>query len=510
MERTVSFYLTWRVVSVTLNGALLTAPTNAVRTAQVVCPPAQLDCSPVFLFGRVLYAPSAFSLTVTLQDPLAAFRSEPGLYDGVSFEFRQGTVDSKYTNFEVATKLFFCVVSMCIWIYFLWCLLRRDQSTTLSPAQLWVALLGGLVFWFSDPLFLTFLVKPSLEVAAFSAFCSATFLALLLFFFLCLADNARLEAELGLRWRLDGAARLMGALYWVPKVLLCGVVWVLSIALYVFQRLSQLDDPTFTFTDSFGSSAVTWAQRFAVAFGALYLLYFVVLLVFAFRRFKTLSASTRYLLGTSVAAIVVVMVGLFSQAFSALRSPAILFLVAQGGPTLYIWNLLLVLRPVVLSPGWTADTTGALGNSGHAGEVALAIREAQEDVTSDTLTKEVRMRYSKSSPLIILHAPPHLHSPPPTPTRQDWENRSSEEQWELVSSLQARLKTRSGGVLQRLGALPPLPPPPAALATRPSDIPFTVQGSSDHLVEAEEVGGMACTSCGAAPGEKCNDTCLRS
>ncbi len=409
MARPVTFYLSWTVNSVTLNGAPLAASANSTRTAQVVCPPAQTDCSPVFLFGRVLYEPSDFALSVTFQDPLAAFRSEPGLSDGVRFEFRQGNVDARYTNFEVATKVFFCVASMLIWLYFLYCLLRRNHANTLSPTQLWVALLGGLVFWFSDPLFLTFLVRPSVEVAAFSAFCSASYVSLLLFFWLCLADNARLEAELGARWRLDGTARQLGALYWTPKVLLCGVVWVLSISLYVFQRLSQLEDPTFTFSDTFGAAAVMWAQRFAVAFGVLYLLYFVVLLVLAFRRFMALLPSTRYLLAMSVAAIIVTFVGLFSQAFSALRSTSILFLVAQGGPTLYIWNLMFVLRPTTNIPSdWTADTTGVMGNTDHGRDVGVVIREAQEDFGAGALSKEVRSLLPLPFP--PFSPPPHTHS----------------------------------------------------------------------------------------------------
>jgi hypothetical protein len=416
-----SFYLSWTVLSATNNGAPLAAATNASRSAQVFCPPAQTECSPVFLFGRVLYGPSEFALDVRFEDPLAAFRGEPALGNrGVSFEFRQGTVDARYTRFEVATKVFFCTVSMCIWAFYLFCLVRRDPATTLSPTQLWAAALGGLVFWFSDPLFLTYLVRPSLESAAFSAFCTGTFVALLLFFFLCLADNARLEAEMGVRWRVDGSARLMGALYWVPKVLLCGVVWALSVSLYVFQRLSQLEDPTFTFSDSFGATAVLWASRFAVAIGAIYLVYFVVLLVFAFRRFSALSPSSRYLLAMSVAAIIVTMVGLFSQSFSALRSTAILFLVAQGGPTLYVWNLLLVLRPSPLSPEWTADTTGALGGSEQGGEWGVVIRDAEEDAVAVPLSKEVRALYFATPlPLFVrLMTPlalPLTHHPTPPP-----------------------------------------------------------------------------------------------
>ena len=414
LDKPFTFYLEWRVTAVALNGVPMAGvDPNATHGAMVFCPPGQTECSPFFLFGRVLYGPSQFTLSLAFKDPLAAFRGEPRLSDGVTFEFRQGTVNEKYTSFEVATKVFFCVGSALIWAYYLYCLSRRDSATTLTPTQLWVAALGGLVFWFSDPLFLTYLIKPSLEIAAFTAFCSATYVALLLFFWLCLADNARLEAELGLRWRVDGNARMVGALYWVPKVLLCGVVWVLSIALYVFQRLSQLTDPTFTFSDSFGAAAVMWAQRFAVAFGALYLVYFLVLLVFAFRRFMALAASTRYLLAMSVAAIVVTMVGLFSQAFSATRSTAILFLVAQGGPTLYIWNLLLVLRPAPTPEDWTtADTTGALG-SNHGAD-GVVIREAQEDAeAANAVTKEVRDGAARPCcmPALLKKTHPHPTQP---------------------------------------------------------------------------------------------------
>ena len=494
-----SFTLVWTVAAATLNGAPIPGTINATHTSTLFWGPSDLDSSPAFVFGQVLLAPSDYALSLELSDPLAAFRGFPGLADGVTLLFTQNYVNTEYSKFEATNKVFFCVVSIILFAYYIFTLVRgRSPGTALTAEQLWVAFLGGFLFWYNDPLFITYLAAPTLATAAFSAFCTATFVAGLLMFFLCLADNSRLEGEGG-----RGQPLPQGALYWVPKVLLCAVTWALGLSLYVFQRLSALEDPTFTFSDKFGPAAVLWVGRFAAAIAALYLLYLAILLVLAFRKFRALSPSKKYLLTMSVAALILTMVGLFSQAFSGVRSPAILFLVSYGAPTMYIWNLMLVLRPGPAPEEWDTDTQGALGGSDHGRDVGLVVREAEEDAGEEALTEAVRGRNVACAHLSLLHPP--IHSPTPTPTHthththittqsksttaQEWNKRAPEEQWELVRQLQARLKQRGSRVLQHLGSGAPAagaPPPPVQSRPPSSAPPPPHPQQREEEAEAEE------------------------
>ena len=387
----VTFNAIWNVQAVTLNGQAVPGVANTTHTAQVFFGPADVDSSPVFLFGAVLFGPSSYAMELTLQDPLLAFRGYAQLKDGAVLTVTQNNVNSAYTQFEASNKVFFCVVSIVLFAFFVFTLARRDTSKALTNEQVWAAVLGGTLFWYNDPLFLTYLASPTMASAGFTAFCTATFVALLLFFVLCLADNARLEGNAGgAAWRSGSAARTQGALYWIPKVVVCAVLWALGLSLYMFQRLSQLSDPTFSFSDVFGAQIVLWVGRFIVGVGVVYVLYLFVLLVCAFRVFRALSPSSKYILALSVTALVVTLVGLFSQTFSSTRSSAILFLVSYGGPTMYMWNLMLVLRPGPAPAEWDADTVGAMGGSDHARDVGVVIREAEEDAGEGAVGEEVR------------------------------------------------------------------------------------------------------------------------
>ena len=255
---------------------------------------------------------------------------------------------------------------MLIWLFYVW-RLRRGQGTHDSEGQplsstheqKWLMYLGLALFFFNDPNFLTYLASPSVAGAGFSALCAATFVALLLFFFLCLADNARQGGDAGFSYHHVRALRVKGACFWVPKVLICSIIWATSLALYVFQRLSNMQDPSFTFSDTFSQAQMSVLTNFVLGIGVLYIFYLLVLLVLAFRSFRTASPSSRFLLTVSVTTLLLVLVGLFSQGFVATRAPAIVFLAAYGVPTVYVWTLLLLLLPAPHPPAWTANTQGA-------------------------------------------------------------------------------------------------------------------------------------------------------
>jgi hypothetical protein len=351
-EVPVRFQLAWTLVSATNNGASIA--TNSSHITDVFCPPFADQCSPFTLFAQVVTAPSNYAVVFIVTEPLFAYSGFAGVDSNVVFTLSQGFIAESYSSFEAGFKAFYCVVSACLFAFYVWSLVSHRVPGNADAAgvslrntqeQYWVAALGLSVFYFDDPFFLTYLISPSLTVAGFSAFCTATFIALLLFFFLCITDNARLEAAAGKSWRLRSEARVRGALYWIPKVLLCSIIWAIMLSLYLFSRLSQWSDPSFTYTDTFGAQYTAIAMNVIYAIGGLYVFYLFILLVLAFRAFKATSPSTKYLLAVSVTTLLCSLVGLFSQAFSATRNTTILFLASTGVPSIYVWSLLLLMRP---------------------------------------------------------------------------------------------------------------------------------------------------------------------
>ena len=388
-----TFPVTWTLVASSADG--VRTPVNSSHITQVFCPPSQATCRGFAIFSQALGSVSRYDLEVSMVNPYASFNLPA---QAVVLSMMQGNVNEKYTEFgelrpppptptspfpslplsltpaqppphpppEAGFKVFYCTFSMLIWLYYVW-RLRRGQGTHDSEGQplsstheqKWLMYLGLALFFFNDPNFITYLASPSVAGAGFSALCAATFVALLLFFFLCLADNARQGGDAGFSYHHVRALRVKGACFWVPKVLICSIIWATSLALYVFQRLSNMQDPSFTFSDTFSQAQMSVLTNFVLGIGILYILYLFTLLVLAFRAFRTASPSSRFLLTVSVTTLLLVLVGLFSQGFVATRAPAIVFLAAYGVPTVYVWTLLLLLLPAPHPPSWTANTQGA-------------------------------------------------------------------------------------------------------------------------------------------------------
>jgi hypothetical protein len=471
----VQFFLTWSLQSAAANG-LPWAASGVNRTANIVCDPGMATCSPFLLFSQVITRPVTYDISIVVSDPLAAFRAFGGaVQPGVFFDLSQGTLNAEYTSFEAGFKIFYQVVTMILWLAYLVSLYRADGARSpvtgallsSTQEQIWVCALGISCFWFDDPLFITFLVAPTLAAAGFTALMTATFVALLLFWFLCIADNARLEGAAGVRWRAGHAPR--AAAYWIPKVILCTTIWAILLSLYVFQRIATIQDPSFTFADSFGPEYVAWGGRFIAGIGAIYVIYFFVLCVLAFRAFKATAPSTRYLLAVSVTTLILTLVGLFSQSFSATRNTTALFMASYGVPTVYIWSLLVLMRPAPAPADWSADTTGALGGAGDAADA---------------------------------------EAPPPKPlSHEAFAALSPAQQWAAVARLQAAVAAGGGGGRRRGAAdadappaaptrawaadEPPPPLPPRAAPRAPAPAPPGAASDDDVELKLERGGPHA-------------------
>ena len=202
--------------------------------------------------------------------------------------------------------------------------------------------------------------------------------------------------------------------------------------------LSQLEDPTSSFTETIGSELVLVVSRFAAGIGGLYVIYFVILLVLAFNRFKSMTASTRYLLGVSITTLILVLVGFFAQSFSAQYGTTILFLAGYGVPNIYLWSLMILFRPAPFPEGWTANTMGVFGGGSDDGSGGAASSEADVADAAITIT-----------------------------TPEAWSLLPPQAQYEAYTTLQMRLRSSglrraayAGGQGSGGGGAIAVPPPP--------------------------------------------------
>lgn len=218
------------------------------------------------------------------------------------------------------------------------------------------------VFWFNDPFYIAYITLPSVGVAGAQAFFTATFLCLLLFWFLVAFDLARLQGENGPGWDPATAepATRPGTCFWLPKSLLIAVLWTISLAGYVYVRYSQLSDPAFSVTEAAGPFW-PFVQAFIAGLGGLYVLYGFGILVLAFRNFKTMTQSNKFVTAVTVTSLLIIMVGFFTSAFLGVRVASALRIVTYGCANLYVWFLMFIYIPAPRPDGWSAVPTGAGG-----------------------------------------------------------------------------------------------------------------------------------------------------
>jgi hypothetical protein len=351
-------------VAVTADGAPLATTTH---TVPVACRPNEATCSGMLMFAQSHIYYTKYAITLTLSQPLAEFAPlSSDLSADVGVVLRHGFIDEAYTTFEIGWKLFFIVIGTIILVAYLIRLITgpgsRDGDRKIIPSsiqQRWVAALGILLFFFNDPTFPSYITKPTLVLSGFYAVCSFTFIATLLLYWLVIFDLARLQGERGLTFSADDApaTERPGACFWVPKILLVSIFWTVSIAAYMYQRLQSLTDPTFQVTEAVGSEIVAWFGTFAAGVAGVYVLYMFALLVLSCRTFRTMRSSHRFVVATTLTALIVILCGLFLNAYTTLRETSAAFLSGFGAANLYVWALMLLHLPTAAKPSWEGATT---------------------------------------------------------------------------------------------------------------------------------------------------------
>ncbi|RMX54568.1 hypothetical protein pdam_00004582 [Pocillopora damicornis] len=172
--------------------------------------------------------------------------------------------------------------------------LRRFPLREWSIEQKWMSLLLPLLLLYNDPLFpLNFLVN-SWVPGMFDSVFQASFLCGLLLFWLCafhgirqygrgdfsIAENFEMSSE-----RSDAAVSERKLSFYLPKVLIVGLLWIASFTLSSWQQYNELQDPTYQYKIDIGHFMGLKVMFFTI--GAIYLVYLIYLL---FRAYSELRA----------------------------------------------------------------------------------------------------------------------------------------------------------------------------------------------------------------------------
>nr|CAB3267059.1 transmembrane protein 181-like [Phallusia mammillata] len=183
--------------------------------------------------------------------------------DDVMFSFKM--FNPTFTQVEIWFRFVFLVVTFLVTCMFAHGL-RKYHIRNWTIEQKWMSLLLPLLLLYDDPIFpLSFLVN-SWVPGMLDAMFQATFLCMLLLFWLCVYHGIRKSSE----------KRPFFSFY-LPKLVICGLLWLAAITLGSWQQYNELLDPTYQTRVDIKN--FVGMKVFFFLIGGVYLLYLGFLLV---------------------------------------------------------------------------------------------------------------------------------------------------------------------------------------------------------------------------------------
>jgi hypothetical protein len=323
------------------------------------------------------------------------------------YRMRLYHLNPEYTNFESAWKYFFILAIVVVLFMpyegFL-TKLRRLPYTSWSLHQKWVVFLAWGLILFDDPtiLFRVYFAKGAAAagLSTFSVVCLSFELSAIMCFWICLfsdiwatgrrnqlegamqpitvgLDVASSSATVGSgpnpmlfrqfrSWNIIargvngvrhlGRTESLTTAYW-PKILLCGIIWIIMACAYTYIKIRQTADPTYYYEqDDNYFQSLKATLLVLVSFYLLWLLYHMYK---SLCYLQSLQKHYIFVLVVTFFSIILIMCGIYAQAYYFMGE-SIVFFIFFSMVNVYVWMLLLVYTPRAM-PG-----EGGIDNMNHA------------------------------------------------------------------------------------------------------------------------------------------------
>uniref|UniRef100_A0A3B3YSA2 Transmembrane protein 181 n=1 Tax=Poecilia mexicana TaxID=48701 RepID=A0A3B3YSA2_9TELE len=184
--------------------------------------------------------------------------------ENISYEIKWKTYNPTFSQVEIWFRFVFVVLTFMVTCLFAHSL-RKFSMRDWGIEQKWMSILLPLLLLYNDPFFpLSFLVN-SWFPGTLDAFFQALFLCSLLLFWLCVYHGIRVQGE---RKFLT---------FYLPKLIIVGLLWLSAVTLGVWQTVNELQDPTFNYKlDIVNFQGMKVFFLIVVAFYILYLIFLIV------------------------------------------------------------------------------------------------------------------------------------------------------------------------------------------------------------------------------------------
>ncbi|XP_076297596.1 transmembrane protein 181-like isoform X2 [Lasioglossum baleicum] len=188
----------------------------------------------------------------------------------LTFYFKNYNPD--FTEFEIWFRLMFLLTAFGIMCWFGHSL-RKYPLHDWSIEQKWISILLPLLILYNNPLFpMTFLVN-SWVPGMLDAILQTTFLCAVLMFWLCVYHGLR-----------QNERRLIT--FYLPKVLVVGLLWFSALILATWLRCTELEDPTYNYV--LDTSNYFGFKVFFFTIGGFYIAYLLLLILRAYSELRSM------------------------------------------------------------------------------------------------------------------------------------------------------------------------------------------------------------------------------
>ncbi|XP_068198235.1 transmembrane protein 181 isoform X2 [Antennarius striatus] len=230
---------------------------------------------------------------------IVRFRGLENITYDIKVKFVWKMYNSSFSQVEIWFRFVFVVLTFIVTCLFAHSL-RKFSMRDWGIEQKWMSVLLPLLLLYNDPFFpLSFLVN-SWFPGTLDAFFQALFLCALLLFWLCVYHGIRVQGE---RKCLT---------FYLPKMIIVGLLWVSAVTLGIWQTVNELQDPTYQYkVDITNFQGV---KVFFLVVVGVYVFYLIFLVVRACSELKNMPYSDlrlRFLTALTFVVLVISMVILY-------------------------------------------------------------------------------------------------------------------------------------------------------------------------------------------------------
>jgi len=279
-----------------------------------------------------------YDLNVTFTG-LNAIIDENEYYDSIGLQVYVFFMNADYTKFEMGWSYFFLIITIIVMFLprdgFFWAMAKVPPRKWTSQ-QIWIAVLLIALWFYDDPFFAGEVNQADAGFSAWYRLVMATFLCLLLLYWLIIIDNVRRNED----FVVDNKTAPTKI---VPKTILVGAIWITLVASYFEAKRKEVVDPAYDYK-KFNRTDKGLVACISIEM-VIYILWIFYLITASFNAGQAMMAPYRFIFGITTFVVIILIIAVFLSAMSPVRASPVGYLSFCGIFNLYVWILAIAYTP---------------------------------------------------------------------------------------------------------------------------------------------------------------------